>query len=154
MGPSVSPCDLVCVQVTMPKDNIHHGGVEHREMHNLNGALFHAATWQGLEERGRASYGSDGDRPFILSRSAFAGTQRLGALWTGDNKAEWPALKFSVPMCLSLSIAGLPFVGVLLACPLALIDDLSKGRLTIRTCNHPLDFLTPDPSQLTCFPGV
>lgn len=99
----------------MPKDNIHHGGVEHREMHNINGALFHAATWQGLEERGRASYGSDGDRPFILSRSAFAGTQRLGALWTGDNKAEWPALKFSVPMCLSLSIAGLPFVGVHLA---------------------------------------
>ncbi|KAK9857969.1 hypothetical protein WJX84_003134 [Apatococcus fuscideae] len=98
-------------EVTMPKDNIHHGGVEHREMHNINGALFHAATWQGLEERGRDSYGSDGDRPFILTRSAFAGTQRLGALWTGDNKAEWPALKFSVPMCLSLSIAGLPFVG-------------------------------------------
>ena len=104
----------------MPKDNIHHGGVEHREMHNVNGALFHAATWQGLEERGRDSYGSDGDRPFILTRSAFAGTQRLGALWTGDNKAEWPALKFSVPMCLSLSIAGLPFVGTPSVRPIAL----------------------------------
>ena len=34
-----------------------------------------------------------------------------GAVWTGDNKAEWSHLKASIPMLLSMNIAGLPFVG-------------------------------------------
>jgi hypothetical protein len=32
------------VQITMPKDNVHWGNVEHRNLHNLYGALFHQAT--------------------------------------------------------------------------------------------------------------
>ena len=35
----------------------------------------------------------------------------LGAVWTGDNAAEWDHLKISIPMLLSLSVAGLQFVG-------------------------------------------
>lgn len=31
-------------QITMPKDNLHWGEVEHRNLHNLNGKLFHQAT--------------------------------------------------------------------------------------------------------------
>ncbi len=50
-------------------------------------------------------------RPFVLSRSFFAGSQRLGAVWTGDNMAEWPHLAIAVPMLLSLSVAGVPFCG-------------------------------------------
>lgn len=34
-----------------------------------------------------------------------------GAVWTGDNAAEWSHLKVSIPMLLSLSVAGLQFVG-------------------------------------------
>ena len=34
-----------------------------------------------------------------------------GAIWTGDNKAEWSHLKASLPMLLSMSVAGLHFVG-------------------------------------------
>ncbi len=95
----------------MPKDNLHHGGVEHRDLHNLNGLLFHMATAQGLEERGRSVWGSDGDRPFVLSRSFFAGSQRVGPIWTGDNAATWDHLRASVPMLLSIGLAGLPFAG-------------------------------------------
>ena len=95
----------------MPKDNLHHGGVEHRDLHNLNGLLFHMATAQGLEERGRSVCGSDGDRPFVLSRSFFAGSQRVGPIWTGDNAATWDHLRASVPMLLSIGLAGLPFAG-------------------------------------------
>ena len=47
----------------------------------------------------------------MLSRAFFAGTQRVGAIWTGDNAAEWSHLKVSVPMLLSIGIAGLPFSG-------------------------------------------
>ena len=32
------------VQITMPKDNMHFGSVEHRDLHNQNGQLFHLAT--------------------------------------------------------------------------------------------------------------
>ena len=34
-----------------------------------------------------------------------------GAVWTGDNVAEWGHLAVSFPMVLSIGLAGLPFVG-------------------------------------------
>jgi len=42
-------------------------------------------------KRGFEEWGPDGDRPFVLSRAFFAGTQRIGAIWTGDNEGA-PAL--------------------------------------------------------------
>ncbi|XP_048830317.1 neutral alpha-glucosidase C isoform X1 [Brienomyrus brachyistius] len=91
---------------TMPKDAVHYGGVEHRELHNLYGFYQHMATVDGLISR---SHGLD--RPFVLSRSFFAGSQRLGAIWTGDNMATWEYLKISIPMLLALSVAGIAFCG-------------------------------------------
>lgn len=35
----------------------------------------------------------------------------LGAVWTGDNAAEWDHLKISIPMCLSLGLVGISFCG-------------------------------------------
>lgn len=98
-------------EITMPKDNLHYGGTEHRDVHNLYGYFYHMATAEGLVKRGYAALGPDGDRPFVLSRAFFAGTQRVGPIWTGDNFAQWSHLKVSVPMLLSLSVAGLPNVG-------------------------------------------
>jgi len=55
---------------------------------------------------------SDGRlRPFILTRSFFAGSQRYASVWTGDNIAEWSHLKISFAMLLSMSVTGMPFVG-------------------------------------------
>ncbi|KAI4875313.1 hypothetical protein NFI96_022583, partial [Prochilodus magdalenae] len=91
---------------TMPKDVVHCGGWEHRELHNLYGFFQHMATVDGLITR------SEGlERPFVLTRSFFAGSQRLGAVWTGDNVATWEHLKISIPMLLSLSITGIHFCG-------------------------------------------
>ena len=50
-------------------------------------------------------------RPFVLSRSFYAGSQRWGAVWTGDNAAQWSHLKQAAPMLLSMSVCGLIFVG-------------------------------------------
>ena len=50
-------------------------------------------------------------RPFVLSRSFFAGSQRYGAIWTGDNLGTWEHLAGSIPMLLSLNIAGMSFSG-------------------------------------------
>jgi hypothetical protein len=64
-----------------------------RDIHNVFGYYYHLATAEGLEQRGRAADPRDGDRPFVLSRAFFAGTQRVGPIWTGDNAAQWSHLK-------------------------------------------------------------
>jgi alpha 1,3-glucosidase len=68
--------------------------------------LQHQSTFKGLLLRSQNE-----DRPFILSRSFFAGTQKYGAIWTGDNAADWEHLKQTIPMLLTISISGLPFAG-------------------------------------------
>ena len=94
-------------ETTMPKDNLHHDNWEHRDVHNLNGLTFVNATYNALLHRDPASP----KRPFVLTRSFFAGSQRMGAMWTGDNQASWPHLAASIPMVLSQNIAGFPFAG-------------------------------------------
>ncbi|KAK6755670.1 hypothetical protein RB195_014197 [Necator americanus] len=93
-------------EVTMDKDCLHFGGVEHRELHNIYGFMVHSSTFQGQLDRTGGK-----DRPFVLTRSGFIGTQRTAAIWTGDNTAEWGHLAIAAPMLLSLSISGVPFVG-------------------------------------------
>ncbi|KAK0947779.1 glucosidase II [Friedmanniomyces endolithicus] len=97
-------------ETTMPKDNLHHAGWEHRDLHNLNGLTLINATFSALLARSPAEV-SHPIRPFVLTRSFFAGSQRLGAVWTGDNQAAWPHLEASIPMLLSMGISGFPFAG-------------------------------------------
>ncbi|XP_072284040.1 neutral alpha-glucosidase C isoform X3 [Pyxicephalus adspersus] len=93
-------------EMTMPKNAVHHQGWEHRDLHNLYGFYQQMSTSEGLIQRSGGK-----ERPFVLTRSFFAGSQRYGAVWTGDNKAEWEYLKISVPMLLSLSVTGIAFCG-------------------------------------------
>ncbi|KAH6693070.1 neutral alpha-glucosidase AB, partial [Verticillium dahliae] len=94
-------------EVTMPKDNIHFDDWEHRDVHNLNGMTFHNATYQALLTREKGEL----RRPFVLTRSFYAGSQRYGAMWTGDNQASWEHLGISLPMILNQGISGFPFSG-------------------------------------------
>uniref|UniRef100_A0ABI7YQP0 Glycoside hydrolase family 31 N-terminal domain-containing protein n=1 Tax=Felis catus TaxID=9685 RepID=A0ABI7YQP0_FELCA len=93
-------------ELTMQKNAIHHGNWEHRELHNIYGFYQQMATAEGLIQRSKGK-----ERPFVLTRSFFAGSQKYGAVWTGDNTAEWSYLKISIPMLLTLSITGIPFCG-------------------------------------------
>ncbi|XP_004687611.1 PREDICTED: neutral alpha-glucosidase C [Condylura cristata] len=93
-------------ELTMHKNAIHHGNWEHRELHNIYGFYQQMATAKGLIQRSRGK-----ERPFVLTRSFFAGSQKYGAVWTGDNTAEWSYLKISIPMLLTLSITGISFCG-------------------------------------------
>ncbi|OQD72786.1 hypothetical protein PENDEC_c019G03067 [Penicillium decumbens] len=94
-------------ETTMPKDNMHYGGWEHRDVHNVNGITLVNATYQAMLERKKGEV----RRPFILTRSYYAGAQRMSAMWTGDNQATWEHLAISVPMVLTNGIAGFPFAG-------------------------------------------
>jgi|HubBroStandDraft_1064217.scaffolds.fasta_scaffold04672_3 alpha-glucosidase len=63
------------------------------------------ATYEGLERlRPR-------DRPYVITRAAYAGIQRYSTMWTGDNTATWDAMALSIPMFETLGLSGEPFVG-------------------------------------------
>lgn len=97
-------------EVTMHKDAKHMDDWEHRHVHNLYGLYVHKATFDGQIHR-NSEVNKLVDRPFVLSRAFYVGTQTAGAIWTGDNKADWDHMRYSVPMCLSVGVSGIPFVG-------------------------------------------
>ncbi|CCW61283.1 unnamed protein product [Phytomonas sp. EM1] len=99
---------------TMGKELIHyddHGHrVEHRSLHNMYGLLSVISAYQGA--LGAAGEGKAvKTRPFLLTRSFFAGSQRYAAMWTGDNVARWDHLQSTPAELLSLSISNYPFCG-------------------------------------------
>lgn len=95
-------------EITMPKDNLHSNGlIEHRDVHNIYGQYLFNATYHGLLQRNS----DQNDRPFVLSRSFYIGSQQYGAIWTGDNKAEWSHLQASNHMLLSLNTVAMSFSG-------------------------------------------
>eukprot|EP00062_Callorhinchus_milii_P028193 gi/632992464/ref/XP_007885110.1/ PREDICTED: neutral alpha-glucosidase AB-like [Callorhinchus milii] len=60
-------------EVTMLKDAVHVGGWEHRDVHNLYGLYVQMATAEGQVQRSGGE-----ERPFVLTRAFFAGSQRYG----------------------------------------------------------------------------
>lgn len=93
-------------ETSMFKDGIHYGGWEHRDVHNIWGLTFHNSTVEAMKKR----YGNK-QRPLVLTRAYFAGSQRVGPMWTGDNMAKWEYLQAATPMVLTSGIAGMPFAG-------------------------------------------
>jgi alpha-glucosidase len=78
----------------------------HAEAHNLFGYMMSRATYEGLVRLRPA------ERPFVLTRSGFAGIQKYAAVWMGDNVALWEHLEMSMPQLCNMGLSGVPFVGV------------------------------------------
>lgn len=95
-------------ETSSQKDNLHYGNWEHRSVHNAYGLSYHEATYNSLVKRLEST---DRQRPFILTRSYFAGSQRTAAMWTGDNMSKWEYLKASIPMVLTSNVVNMPFSG-------------------------------------------
>ena len=94
---------------TMPLDAVHRlddgSTLDHRAVHNIFGMENARATYDGLRTLRKD------ERPFVLTRAAFAGAQRWAASWTGDNSSTWNHLAMSTPMLLSLGLSGYALVG-------------------------------------------
>ena len=94
----------------MPVHNVHidiNGNhYQHMYVHNAYGALQQNSTYHALYRR---DYGQN--RPFVLSRSFFLGSQRYGAIWTGDASSTYESVEASVNMLLTLGVTGIVFGG-------------------------------------------
>lgn len=93
---------------TFPDDTRHvYDGFacSHLKAHNVYGQCMARATRMGMEKSAPER------RPFVLSRSGFAGLQRWAATWTGDNNSDWENLKMANLMIQRLSTSGVSFCG-------------------------------------------
>ncbi|XP_032312563.1 lysosomal alpha-glucosidase [Camelus ferus] len=76
----------------------------HYNLHNLYGLTEAFASHRALvKARGR--------RPFVISRSTFAGHGRFAGHWTGDVWSSWEQLSYSVSAILLFNLVGVPLVG-------------------------------------------
>lgn len=77
----------------------------HRKAHNIYGTQMARATYHGVK---RFAYPK---RPFVITRSAYAGAQRYSSSWTGDNIATWEHLWIANIQMQRMSISGMGFTG-------------------------------------------
>lgn len=80
-------------------------GGDHREAHNVYGLGMARAGYEGLRRL------RPDERPFLFSRSGWAGMQRYGGTWSGDVSSGWPGLRASLALVLGLGLCGVPYSG-------------------------------------------
>ena len=93
---------------TLPIATRHHfdgRGGDHAEGHNLYGLLMNRAGFEGL----RAARPER--RPFIVSRSGWAGMQRWAWNWTGDVASTWESMRQQMATVIGLGLSGIPYSG-------------------------------------------
>ena len=80
-------------------------GGSHEEAHNLYGLLMGRTGFEALRtlrpER----------RPWLLTRSGWAGIQRYSWHWTGDVESSWAALRMTIATVLGLGLSGVAYSG-------------------------------------------
>lgn len=77
----------------------------HRKAHNVYGMQMVRATYEGVKKYVYPK------RPFVITRAAFAGTQRYSSTWTGDNVATWEHLWIANVQVQRMCMSGYSFVG-------------------------------------------
>jgi len=80
-------------------------GGDHGEGHNLYGLLMNRAGHEGLSRT------QPERRPFIVSRSGWAGMQRWAWNWTGDVASTWSSMRQQIATVIGLGLSGVPYSG-------------------------------------------
>ncbi|MFJ3420557.1 TIM-barrel domain-containing protein [Streptomyces sp. NPDC086082] len=93
---------------TLPR-SARHGldgrGGDHREAHNVYALCMARAAYEALREL------TPQERPFLFSRSGWAGMQVYGGTWSGDVATGWPGLRASLSLVMGLGLCGVPYSG-------------------------------------------
>ncbi|KAI7901599.1 alpha glucosidase [Cokeromyces recurvatus] len=90
---------------TVATTAVHYGNVPHYDIHNLYGYAESYHTRNALIKH------NDSIRPFILTRSSFAGSGKYAGHWTGDNHSLWSYLKTSIANVLNMQMFGITYSG-------------------------------------------
>ncbi|HKM05729.1 MAG TPA: TIM-barrel domain-containing protein [Sphaerochaeta sp.] len=70
-------------------------------------------------------------RPWIYSRSGYAGLQRFARTWSGDNVSDWKTLKYNQYMGIGLGLSGIPYFGHDLG---GFFGPFPEEELLVRSC--------------------
>lgn len=98
------------------------GTVGHLEVRGLYGMQMARAAFEAqLAAR-------PDQRVFTLTRSTYAGGQRYGAVWLGDNKSWFEHLRLSIPMLMNVGLCGFAQSGV----DIGGFGENADGELLIR----------------------
>ncbi len=116
----------------------------HAKNRNVYGLLMSRATYEGMLRL------RPNQRPFVVTRSGYAGIQRYSTTWTGDNHSTWDALALSLPMFESLGLSGQSFVGADIGGfidhgppPFTSIETFGRINGELLTRWYEVGFLTP-----------
>jgi alpha-glucosidase len=98
---------------TMPLNTVHRidepgfttRTATHAEIHNVFGMQNERATYDGVLKL------RPNERPFVLTRATYAGGQRYGFTWTGDNRSTWNQLHLATQSLMNLGLSGISMVG-------------------------------------------
>jgi len=77
----------------------------HRKARNIYGMQMARSAQEG------SVFQNPSKRPFVLTRSGFAGIQRYAAAWTGDNVASEEHMLAGIRLVNSLGLSGVSFAG-------------------------------------------
>ncbi|RIW13188.1 DUF4968 domain-containing protein [Algoriphagus lacus] len=77
----------------------------HRKARNIYGMQMARSAQEG------SAFQNPDKRPFVLTRSGFAGIQRYAAAWTGDNVASEEHMLAGIRLVNSLGLSGISFSG-------------------------------------------
>lgn len=84
----------------------HCDGTQHYDTHSLHGHMMALATYDALLKRRPSA------RPFVVTRSTFAGSGRKAAHWFGDNASNWENYRMSIRQMIAfVSMHQMPMVG-------------------------------------------
>lgn len=87
-----------------PKDLMHVGGSADY-LHNIYGHSWAKLVYEGYQK------GFPEQRPFILMRSGYSGTQRYGIIpWSGDVNRTWGGLQSQPEISLEMGMQGLAYM--------------------------------------------
>lgn len=81
------------------------GKKEHTTFHNQYALGMAIASREGF----LASHPEE--RPFLVCRSGYIGSNRYTAIWTGDNQSNYHHLRTGISCTLNLALSGIPFNG-------------------------------------------
>ncbi len=87
---------------------------EHPDVHNLYNLLWNQSIWEGYfrHQNQPNDLGTVNPRPFILTRSGAAGTQRYGtAMWSGDIASNLDSLATHFNAQMHMTFSGIDYYG-------------------------------------------